>query len=228
MAAPTAEAPAPRRLIFVFDNLEAMAPVAAARLIDAARALLGPGCVGVVACDPAALAGPAGAAFARDRFEVVFDIAAAASSPERERLAARMIGGSASTPPRVEAPRTPLAEPLTQNEIALLTSLASLTDGSPSAIKRLHNAYRLARVEKVSRPLVALALAARMNADADVARRLHAAISGYGDRWDDPTGPSELVAAAQAARAAQGGSSAKADAAAAWSLAARYAPVEGL
>lgn len=228
MAAPTAEAPAPKRLIFVFDNLEAMAPGAAARLIDVARALLGSGCAGVVACDPSALAGSAHAAFARDRFEVVFDIAAAAMAPERDRLVARMIGGSNSAASSPDAPRSSLAEPLTQNEIALLASLASLTDGSPRAIKRLHNAYRLARTEKVSRPLVALSLAARMNPDPDMARRLQVAFTGYGERWDEPAGPAELVAAAQAARAAQGGSSARVDAAAAWSLAARYAPVEGI
>ena len=54
--------PAPDRLIVVVDNLDALAPEAAANWIDAAQGVIGQGCVGLLAFDPvrlaAALGGP--------------------------------------------------------------------------------------------------------------------------------------------------------------------------
>ena len=49
---------APQRIVFAFDNLDALAPADAAQLLEAAHALLGPGCVGAAAFDPAALHAP--------------------------------------------------------------------------------------------------------------------------------------------------------------------------
>ena len=49
-------APTPDRLIFAIDNLDALSPGAAIGWIDAAQSAIGPGCVGLLAFDPARLA----------------------------------------------------------------------------------------------------------------------------------------------------------------------------
>ena len=43
----------------------------------------------------------------------------------------------------------PIAEPLATSETAVLSAAAALTDGGPAALKRLYNAYRLARAADV-------------------------------------------------------------------------------
>ena len=217
--------PTPERLIVVIDNLEVLAPDEAARLIRTARALFGAGCVGLVACNPAAIFPADPRAFEHNHFDVVFDPAAVAAS-DGERIAARMF---ASGPPigsgRAPDPhRSLLAEPLTPTETAVLTALAPLTEATPRAIKRLHNAYRLARLSKAPRPLVALMLAALQIPDGEPAKRLRAAMLSPGERLEGFTGPAALVAAAIAVEGAHGAPLLKSEARAAWDAARRYAP----
>ena len=52
----SATGPAPDRLIFVIDNLDALSPAAAVGWIDVAQSVIGPGCVGLLAFDPRRLA----------------------------------------------------------------------------------------------------------------------------------------------------------------------------
>ena len=52
---PNPAAPAPDRLILAIDNLDALSPGAAIAWIDAAQSAIGPGCVGLLAFDPARL-----------------------------------------------------------------------------------------------------------------------------------------------------------------------------
>jgi hypothetical protein len=231
MNAPDSKAmPAPQRLIFAIDNLEALAPGEAARLIETARALLGPGCIGLVACDPLAIAPAAGGAsspreWEQDLFHIAFD-AGTIVEADPARLAARLISTSTSLPPlgEFDASRSAVAEPLSSAEIAVLSAMAPLVGGSPRAVKRFHNAYRLARLAKAPRPLIALALAALQSPDREIERRLREAAHAEGGAFADPSGPTNLVAATQAARAAHGEPIAAADARAAWSAARRYAP----
>jgi hypothetical protein len=234
MSAPAAPGmPTPQRLIFAIDNLEALAPVEAARLIETASALLGPGAAALVACDPAALAKGAAAAspraWERGLFQVVLD-SSALTRIDGERLAARMISAGSRAPAlglgEVDASGSSLAEPLGPSETALLMALAPLIEGAPRAWKRFHNAYRLARVGKPPRSIVALSLAALHSPDSRLAAALRQTLLDEGDRYEDPEGPPDLTAASRAARASEGKPITKADARAAWDAARRYAPAD--
>jgi hypothetical protein len=57
---PNPAAPAPDRLILAIDNLDALSPDAAIAWIEAAQNAIGPGCVGLLAFDPARLAATLG------------------------------------------------------------------------------------------------------------------------------------------------------------------------
>ena len=229
-AADSAAMPAPQRLIFAIDNLEALAPADAARVIETASALLGPGCIGLVACDPQVIA-PAAASAPTPRdwehalFQVSFDTGTIVEA-DAARLAARILSTSTllPSPGEIDASRSAVAEPLSSAEVAVLSALAPLTGGSPRAVKRFHNAYRLARLAKAPRPLIALALAALQSPDPDIARRIRETAFADGGPLANPSGPASLIAATQAARAAHGGPITAADAEAAWTAARRYAP----
>jgi hypothetical protein len=226
MSAPSM--PAPQRLVFAFDNLDALASADALRLITAANTLFGPGCAGVVACDPAALASAAGGAeAARQRMEKVFQAVLDARTlglGDSGRFAARLIGSNAVVNPlnQIDAAHSGLVEPLSQSEAALLTAIAPLAATSPRGVKRYLNAYRLARLSSASRPALALMLAVRHGA-APAIGAMRAALASDSADLPDPSGSSLLVEATQAARAANGGTITLSDARAAWETARRYA-----
>ena len=220
----------PQRLIFAIDNLEALPPGEAARLIETAGALFGPGCVGLVACDSAMLSSnsrgsPTPRAFEDNLFQVVFDTSSVAAT-DGGTLTARLLtaGEPSASPPPIDASHSAVGEPLTPGEGALMTALAPLTAGTPRAVKRFHNAYRLARVASAPRPVVALMLAALSSPDEALPHRLREAIRSAEGDLADPSGPAILIAATKAARIAHGGPITKADAWAAWDAARRYAP----
>jgi hypothetical protein len=217
---------APSRLILAIDNLEALTPVDAQRLIDTTQALIGPGVVALIACDPAQMAPAAAAAFARTRFDVVFNVAAVAGD-DSAKLAARLSGDGASAAPTTAKNRPALAEPLSAAESALLAALAPLTEGTPGAIRRLYNAYRLARLSDAPRTLVALMLATLQSPNRDYSRALAATIAPSEESFEEPSSMPALVAAVRAARGAHGGPLSKADAAAAWNAARRWTPPQG-
>jgi len=231
LSAPGSSAmPTPQRLIFAIDNLEALPPAEALRLIQTASALFGPGCVGLVACDPAALASGAGGApnrraFEQNLFQVVFDASSVAAT-DSGRLTARLLTAGEPLAPLnpTDASRSTVGEPLTPGEGALLTALAPLTSGTPRAVKRFHNAYRLARVAPAPRPAIALMLAALASPDPDLATRLREAMWSDDGDFADPSGPPRLIVATKAARVAHGGPFTKADALAAWDAARHWAP----
>jgi hypothetical protein len=200
-------------------------------LVETARALLGAGVAAVIACDPDALAhsapgAPTGRSW-RGLFQVVLD-ASALSPVDRERLAAWLLttGPRAQPLDDLDASTSILAEPLASGEIALLMALAPLIEGTPSALKRFHNSYRLARVGKGARPIVALCLAALLSPDSRIAKALKDSLWEGGEKYEDPAAPPDLVQASRAARAAEGKPIARADARAAWETARRYAPAD--
>ncbi len=230
MSAPAkASLPTPQRLVFAFDNLDALPPADALRLVEAARTMFGPGCAGAVACDPAAWAGASGGGeSARRRTEKLFQVVVNAESlgpADGGRFAARLIGSNAVVNPmsHVDARQSRLIEPLAQGEAALLTAIAPVAAGTPRGVKRFLNAYRIARLSKAPRPAIALMLAVKLGGDGAANAAMNAALLSALADLPDPAGPPALVAAAQAARAANGGAISVADARAAWDIARRYA-----
>ena len=220
--------PAPQRLIFAFDNLDAMAPADSLRLIEAASTMLGAGCAGVVACDPAIFAGANDGEAARWRSEKFLQLVVNAETlglADAGRFAARLIGSNAVVNPSnfVDATESRLLEPLSPAEAALLTAIAPLAAGAPRGVKRFLNAYRIARLAKAPRPAVALALAVKLSGDRAAVSAMETALSSGQADLPDPSGPPALVEAAQTARAANDGAISIADARAAWDVARRYA-----
>ncbi len=220
--------PAPQRLIFAFDNLDALARADSLRLIEAASTMLGAGCLGVIACDPAILASADGADAARRRSEKLFQLVVNAETlglADAARFTARLIGSNVVVNPSslVDASQSRLLEPLSQAEAALLTAIAPLAGDAPRGVKRFLNAYRIARLAKAPRPAVALMLAVRLGGDGAANSAMKAALSSELADLPDPAGPPPLVEAVQAARAANDGAISLADARAAWDIARRYA-----
>jgi hypothetical protein len=221
----TREMPKPKRVIVTIDNLEALPPAEALRLIDIARAILGPGVAALIACDPERLSPGDSRLVARDRFDLVFNLSACGER-DSAKLAARMIaeggrpGGGAPKP----SPEKLLIEPISAQEAAWLAAMAPLTDGTPGAVKRLHNAYRIARLAKAPRPLVALMIAALQGSRAEYSHAIGEALAAADDRFEEPAQPFALQDAFQAARGAHGAPFEKAEAQAAWEAARLWTP----
>ena len=220
--------PAPQRLVFAFDNLDALAPADSLRLIETAHSMFGPGCAGAVACDPAALASASGGGeTARRRMEKFFQVVVNAQTlalADGGRFAARLIGSNAVANPLslVDAGQSRLIEPLSQGEAALLTAIAPLAANTPRGVKRFLNAYRIARLSRAPRPAIALTLAVRLSGDGAANSAMSAALSSETADLPDPAGPPALVEATRAARAANDGVISISDARAAWDVARRY------
>ena len=219
--------PAPQRIVFAFDNLDALPAADAAHLLEAAHALLGPGCVGAAAFDPAALSRLDGAETARRRLEKLFPIVfnvASLAPPDGGRFAARLIGSNAAARPvrYFEAAASAITQPLTPAETSLFAALAPLAGETPRAVKRFLNACRVARSANAPRPAVALMLATRLGGDRAAVASMRQALDSAAHDLPDPAGPPALVVAAQAARAANDGTITLADARAAWETARRY------
>ncbi len=230
MSAPArTSVPTPQRLVFAFDNLDALAPADSLRLIEAANSMFGPGCAGAVACDPAALASASGGGeAARRRMEKFFQVVVNAQTlglADGGRFAARLIGSNAVANPLslVDAKQSRLIEPLSQGEAALLTAIAPLAANTPRGVKRFLNAYRIARLSKAPRPAIALMLAVKQSGDGAANSAMSAALSSALADLPDPAGPPALVEATRAARAANDGVISISDARAAWDVARRYA-----
>jgi len=218
---------APRRIVFAFDNLDALPPADAAQLLEAAHALLGPGCVGAAAIDPSALSRLDAPEAARRRLEKLFPIVfnvAAVAPVDGGRFAARLIGSNAVAKPvrYFEAATSAITQPLTPAETSLFAALAPLAGETPRAVKRFLNACRVARTAAAPRPVVALMLATRLGGDRAALAAMRQALEGFAHDLLDPAGPPALVVATQAARAANDGVISLADARAAWETARRY------
>ncbi len=219
---------APDRLVFVIDNIDALPPEAAVQWIGAAHSVLGPGCVGLLALDPArlvdALGGPQQA---RSRFDKWLQLVV--NLPGRfgvsgERLVARLLSTAGhAVPPQIDSHvAAQLIEPLSSAETALLTALAPLAARSPREAKRFLNAYRLARCSSLPRPAMALMQAVAF-AGEDARAAMRDQLAGGSSELGDVEGPAALVSAVRTARAANNGAISLEDARAAGEIARRYA-----
>jgi hypothetical protein len=223
-------ASAPDRLVFTLDNLDALKPEAALAWIESAHALLSPGCIAIVAIDPARLiAACGGAAAARERFDKWLQLSFALPDERARdgaRLVARLIANSGETRPAGLPDETAsgAGEPLSADEASMLATLGALAAGSPRSAKRFLNAYRIARMSKIPRPAIALMLALAMSDDEAAKRGLEAILASPAADFGDPDEPPSLIQAVRSARAANNGAISRDDARAAWALARRYAP----
>ncbi len=151
---------APERVIVALDGLDRLPPGEAAVLIEtAARLLKRPGFALAVALDrdaaSAALgeADPAGAAARLDRaLGVSYDLGAAPEvwTPEASALAARLLDPRVEerpAPAPVDATRSALDRAYEPFEGELVARLAPFAGGTPRAVKRFVNAYRVARAD---------------------------------------------------------------------------------
>ncbi len=224
---PNVAAPAPDRLIFTIDNLDALSPGAAIAWIDAAQSVIGPGCMGVLALDPARLGATLGGPReARRRFgkwlQVTLNLPAR-DAADRGRVVARLLSTGeqpAAAPDGKLA--TALVEPLTSAEATLLAALAPLAADSPRDAKRFLNAYRLARCSGSPRPAMALMQAVAF-ADEDAQAAMRDRLAKGSGELSDVGGPPELGEALKAARAANNGPISIDEARAAAEIARRYA-----
>ncbi len=216
------EAARPKRIVLTIDHLETLPAANALRLLDAVGALIGPGFIALIACDPDRLSPTHPRRVSRDAFDLVFNLEAYGTA-SRARLAAKMFseGGRDA---EVKPPAKPLSEPLTPSETALLTAVAPLIDGGPAAQKRLDTVYRLARTGDAPRPLVAVMVAALQSSQGRYAQAIEAAIERSADRFEAPVEPLELHDAFEAAAGAADGRFDKAGVRAALAVAQLWTP----
>ena len=147
---------APERVVVALDGLDRLSPAETASLLGAAHRLLGcPGFALVVALERDAVAAalgesdPAGAAARLDRaLQVSFDLGAA--MPDSSALAGRLLDPRVQerpATPAVDATRSALDRAYEPFEGALVGRLAPFAGGTPRAVKRFVNAYRVARAD---------------------------------------------------------------------------------
>jgi hypothetical protein len=224
---PAAAGPAPDRLIIVVDNLDALPPAAVVSWIDAAQSAIGAGCIGLLAFDPArlaaALGGPREARRRLGKWLQVTVNLPARKDADGELMIARLLSTRVqSAPARDSEIAAALMDPLSNVETTLLAALAPLAAHSPRDAKRFLNAYRLARCSSSPRPVMALMQAAAFADDAAQAAMLDRLANGSGE-LTEVNGPSALVEAVKAARAANNGPISIEEARAAAETALRYA-----
>jgi hypothetical protein len=224
---PNPTAPAPDRLVFAIDNLDALSPGAAIAWIDAAQNAIGPGCVGLMAFDPArfavTLGGPRKARRRLGKWLQVALNLPARDGADGERVVARLLSTAGQPAAAPDAKLTAaLVEPLSGAETALLAALAPLAADSPRDAKRFLNAYRLARCSGAPRPVLALMQAVAF-ADDDAQAAMRDRLAKGSGELSDVSGPAELIEAVKAARAANNGPISIEDARAAAEIARRYA-----
>ncbi len=143
---------APRRVLALLDGLEALPAQQAAALVDSAhRCLDRPGFVLILAADAAQLtAGWGGEAEAVKRIEryvqAPFTVRMIRDEQASIAYAHQLLGASPHfEAPTIDATRSALDHTLKPVETHLLAKLASLAGGTPRAVKRYLNAWRLAR-----------------------------------------------------------------------------------
>jgi hypothetical protein len=224
---PNPAAPAPGRLIFAIDNLDALSPGAAIAWLDAAQNAIGPGSIGLIAFDPArlaaALGGPRKARRRLGKWLQVTVNLPARDGADGERVVARLLS-TAGQPAAAPDPKlaAALVEPLSGAETTLLAALSPLAADSPRDAKRFLNAYRLARCSGSPRPVMALMQAVAF-ADDDAQAAMRDRLAKGSGELADLSGPPELAAALKAARAANNGPISIDEARAAAEIARRYA-----
>jgi KAP family P-loop domain len=139
---------APRRIVFAIDHLDAVAASRCHEILAYARSLFSQGFVLLIAADSARLAA-GGAAPEPDKWiDVPFQLGQLASRANYAALVDQILEGQSPVErPVHDASTSVLDEPLSADERRLLTNLAPLAGGSPRALKRFINLYRVVRAQ---------------------------------------------------------------------------------
>lgn len=162
----TGDNDASTRLLITIDDLERVSAERAVAIIGAAHDLLASSnVILVLAIDPeqlmAAFGGAAATATQLERFiqiPITFD--AIQDRTALQTLAKGLLGLPNSVAPvAADASRTQLDEPLTDQEVEMLSTLAPIAGPTARRLKRFINLYRLARQRTDDRPAFAMMLA---------------------------------------------------------------------
>lgn len=147
---------APQRVVVAVDGLDRLGPAEMAGFLATAHRLLArPGFVWLVGLERDAAGSalgefdPAAAAARLDRMiQVSYDLGAA--QPEAGDLAERLLDPHVAAPraaPQPDAGRSVLDRPLEPFEVEAIKRLAPFTGGTPRAVRRFVDAYRVARAD---------------------------------------------------------------------------------
>lgn len=177
----------PDRIVIALDNVDALAAAQVSLLLDAAhRAFAHRGFVSIVAADPARLAD---AARLIDKWiQIPFRVDSGATKLNYAGLVEQAIGrgGAAPVAKKLLAPAHDWS--ISADESALLTALAPLAGGTPRAVKRFINLYRIARGDAgSSKGTLALFLALFGGGTPDEIGALRRALA-----WRDESAPLDL------------------------------------
>ena len=137
----------PQRLVVALDHIDALPQGKARALLDAAhRAFANAGIVTLVAADPGRV--EADAATLEKWIQVPFRVGAAGAT-DHAAFVAHVIGQGApeDAKTRADMQRAPVDWSISAAEAGLLAALAPLAGGSPRAVKRFVNLYRVARAQ---------------------------------------------------------------------------------
>ncbi len=224
---------APRRIVALIDDVEALPPARAVEALAACRRLLAlDGVATIFAADPArlttALQGPAAAAEWFDRLiDVPVNLPDADRDSDRMSTYARaLLNGHrapATAAPVAAAARPPLDTPPTTAETELVAALAPIAARTPRGAARYVTLYRLARGRAADPAALALMLALDLGATAGELAAVGAALDGPPENAV-AIGPDNARLAFALARANEdrGTPLTIADARAAWSVARDY------
>jgi len=177
----------PDRILVALDNVDALPPAQMRALLEAAhRAFAHPGFVTIIAADPARLTDEADAL---DKWiQVPFRLDAARSA-DYSGFVEQAIGRAGAPDASGKAPIAPAHDwSISAEESALLAGLAPLAGGTPRAVKRFVNLYRIARGQAgANRGTLALFLALFSGGTPDEIGTLRRALS-----WRDGSTPLDL------------------------------------
>jgi hypothetical protein len=197
----------PQRLVVALDEIDALPQEKAAALLDAAhRAFANAGIVTLLAADPARVGADATAL--EKWIQVPFRVSAVGAADDAA-FVAHVIGqvGADHAKTRAEAKGAPVDWSISPAESGLLAALAPLAGGSPRAVKRFVNLYRIARAQAPEhKGVVALMLALQQGGtDSEIAAVRNALGEGEPDAdLDLQHGTPRLVAALQTVQAVEG------------------------
>ena len=223
---------APQRILLVIDDLDALPPARAAQFIEVTQRLLARrGFVTLVCVDAAHVTeGWAGAAAAAQRLQRLVQIPLNVGLPGGEAALQSFARGlltgvpQAGAAPSVDASRSVLDRAVTPGEADFIATLAPLAGGTPRAVKRFVNIYRLARARGGDVPTLALMLALDSGGSSGELSSMGAAMDVEDIARNLVVHPGEprLAAALLAVNNVRGKPLSVAEAQAAWSVASEY------
>jgi hypothetical protein len=197
----------PQRLVVALDDVDALPPGKVGALLDAAhRALATAGIVTLVAVDLSRV--EADSSSLEKWIQVPFRVSAAGAAGDAS-FVAHVVGEGTIENAKTQAVQGPPIDwTISAQESSLLSALAPLAGGSPRAVKRFVNLYRIARAQAPEHQgVLALMLALQQGGTDSEIAALRNAVAAEGEADADLNlrhSTPRLVAALQAVNAAEG------------------------